>query len=574
MSLLALPEGTLFAQRYQIVRRIAQGGMGAVYEVIHVETERRRALKLMLPSFLQSEEMRRRFRQEARVTARVESEYIVDVLDAGIDEITQMPFLVMEFLTGEELEKRLVRAGRFEPHEVVTYLQQAALALDKTHKASIVHRDLKPANLFLTEREDGSPRIKILDFGIAKLVAEGGTGGPATQLLGTPLYMAPEQFQLGRKISPASDIFALGMIAYTLLVGRAYWQDEVAIANSAYALIGVVMHGPRELPAIRAARHGVELPAEFNEWFQQVTAIDPEERFHSASSAVVALGAVFGIQVAQRTPTVTGSGLRPVPVAPPPREPSYPPPIAPALAPPPAPRPVEAISAPREIPVNAPRSMEAPNLPRVIVMNVSRPPEAPMAPPVQPPQDPRLGEARPFNPHRQSQPSYSNWSPAGTATPEQTPQLPISSPASMPTGPGVSNTAPVGKRGSNALIFVAAGLGAAALISGIGIALFRGKGAPPPDESPAAAQMLAEPPVQSAKPPAEEPPPPPIVIPSGTPIADANATTIPTSAPAPSALPVASNPAPTSDSTIKKPLAPKPPAPKPKAPRVPKMTFD
>lgn len=403
MSLLTLPEGTLFAQRYQIVRRIAQGGMGAVYEVIHVETERRRALKLMLPSFLQSEEMRRRFRQEARVTARVESEYIVDVLDAGIDEITQMPFLVMEYLTGEELEKRLVRAGRFEPHEVVTYLQQAALALDKTHKASIVHRDLKPANLFLTEREDGSPRIKILDFGIAKLVAEGGTGGPATQLLGTPLYMAPEQFQLGRKISPASDIFALGMITYTFLVGRAYWQDEVSIANSAYALIGVVMHGPRELPTIRAARHGVELPAEFNEWFQQVTAIDPEERFHSASSAVVALGAVFDIQVTQRTPTVTGSGLRPVPVAPPPREPSYPPPIAPAFAQP-APRPVEAISAPREIPVSAPRYMEAPSPPRAIAVNVSKPPEAPMAPPVQPPQDPRVGEARPFNPHRQSQP--------------------------------------------------------------------------------------------------------------------------------------------------------------------------
>ncbi|MCK6591229.1 MAG: serine/threonine protein kinase, partial [Polyangiaceae bacterium] len=316
MSLLALPEGTLFAQRYRIVQRIAQGGMGAVYEVIHVETDRRRALKLMLPSFLQNEDMRRRFRQEARVAARIESEYIVDVLDAGVDDATQMPFLVMEFLNGEELEKRLLRTGRFEPYEVVTYLQQSALALDKTHKAAIVHRDLKPANLFLTEREDGSPRIKILDFGIAKLVAEGGTGGPATQILGTPLYMAPEQFQLGRKITPASDIFALGMIAYTLLSGRAYWQDEVAIANNPYALIGVVMHGPKELPTVRAARHGVNLPADFDAWFQQATALDPEERFHSASSAVVALGAVIGNQAAQRTPTVTGSGLRPVPMSP------------------------------------------------------------------------------------------------------------------------------------------------------------------------------------------------------------------------------------------------------------------
>ena len=142
------------------------------------------------------------------------------------------------------------REGGRPPHEVVTYLHQASLALDKTHRASIVHRDLKPGNLFLTERADGSPCIKLLDFGIAKLVAEGATG-PATQLLGTPLYMAPEQYQVGSKLSPAVDIFALGMIAFTLLTGSAYWQEEAVGAGSVYALIATVINGPREAPCAR-----------------------------------------------------------------------------------------------------------------------------------------------------------------------------------------------------------------------------------------------------------------------------------------------------------------------------------
>ena len=109
--------------------------MGTVYEVLHVETERRRALKVMLPHLVSSDELRQRFRQEARVAAKVESAYIVDVFDAGIDENTKMPFLVMELLRGEELGKRLARVKRFSYAETVKYLGQAALALDKTHRA-------------------------------------------------------------------------------------------------------------------------------------------------------------------------------------------------------------------------------------------------------------------------------------------------------------------------------------------------------------------------------------------------------------------------------------------------------
>jgi serine/threonine protein kinase len=312
MSALPLSPGAVFAGRYQIVRCIAQGGMGAVYEVIHIETERRCALKVMLPSLLQSDDMRARFRQEARVTVRVASEYIVDVLDAGIDHATQTPFLVMELLEGEELHRRLRRLGRFAPHEVVTYLHQASLALDKAHRASIVHRDLKPSNLFLSEREDGSPRIKVFDFGIAKLIAEGATG-PVTQTLGTPIYMAPEQFHFDVRLGPAVDIYALGMIAFTLLTGKSYWHDEASVASSPHAVYAAILSGPQEPACARAMRRGVALPPAFDAWFAKVTALEPRARFPTASSALAALGEVFGIPVAQRAPTPTPPPVEPAP---------------------------------------------------------------------------------------------------------------------------------------------------------------------------------------------------------------------------------------------------------------------
>jgi serine/threonine-protein kinase len=284
---ISLDEGALFAGRYRIVRRLAAGGMGAVYEAVHVETERRRALKVMHPHLFQSAEMRERFKQEARIAAHVESEHIVDVSDAGVDEATQMPFLVMELLRGEELSKRLKRLKRLPPGEVITYLQQTALALDRTHASSIVHRDLKPDNLFLTQREDGSPRIKILDFGIAKLVREGTSG--STQSMGTPLYMAPEQYRAGSKLTAAADIYALGMMAYTLLVGEPYWKRDLRGAGDVIAFALVAIQGPQEPASQRAASRGATLPAAFDAWFSRATAVDPARRFARASEAVQAL---------------------------------------------------------------------------------------------------------------------------------------------------------------------------------------------------------------------------------------------------------------------------------------------
>jgi serine/threonine-protein kinase len=323
MSQLQLSDGTVFAARYRIARRIALGGMGAVYEVEHTETLRRLALKVMLPHIVQSGEMRDRFRREAQVAAHIESEHIVSVFDAGIDDATGMPFMVMELLRGEELAQALRRVGRFSPAAVTTFLHQTALALEKTHRANIVHRDLKPENLFLTTTEDGRPRIKVLDFGIAKLVAEGSTQDPSTRSLGTPLYMAPEQFRSGLPISAATDLYALGMIAYTLLVGTSYWAEEAKNSSNVFAFAGAVMAGPGDPASVRARRNAAVLPPAFDAWFSRMTARNPADRFTSALASIGALAEALGVGPASAFSTTGSLGVGappPAPIAPAPAQ--------------------------------------------------------------------------------------------------------------------------------------------------------------------------------------------------------------------------------------------------------------
>ncbi|WP_437964421.1 protein kinase [Sorangium sp. So ce260] len=283
----ALAEGSVFAGRYRLGRVIGVGGMGAVYEAVHLETNRRRALKIMHPTLFESPNLRERFQREAKICAEIESEFIVEVFDAGIDEQTRMPFLVMELLRGEDLDHRIERLGRLPPLEVVTYLHQVALALDRTHRAAIVHRDLKPENIFLTQREDGQPHVKILDFGIAKLVAENASAGRATHGVGTPIYMAPEQFD-GAPLSSATDVYALGMVAYTLLVGASYWVKEEKTGNL-LAILAAASRGRPEPASARAAASGAAMPPSFDAWFEKATALRPEARFQVATQAVRAL---------------------------------------------------------------------------------------------------------------------------------------------------------------------------------------------------------------------------------------------------------------------------------------------
>src|SRR5580704_17413554 len=288
--LLLLP-GACFHERYRVVRRIKDGGMGAVYEVVDDRTDSPRALKVMLPSLLAGAEMRARFALEAKVTGNIASDHLVRVSDAGIDEPTGTPFLVMELLQGEELAALIEKRGPLPPAEVVLYLHQTALALDKTHAAGIVHRDLKPENLFVTHRDDGSPCVKILDFGIAKVVAQG--TAQTTRAVGTPIYMAPEQIRGQATIGPRADLSALGHIAYALLAGEAYWQEELKGASSVFPLLTQIVEGIPEAPALRArGRRGVELPPGFDAWMKKAVATRPDDRFERAVEQIAALAEV------------------------------------------------------------------------------------------------------------------------------------------------------------------------------------------------------------------------------------------------------------------------------------------
>ncbi|MDC3955920.1 protein kinase domain-containing protein [Polyangium jinanense] len=286
-----LAPAQLFHERYRIVRTIRTGGMGAVYEATDERTAGRRALKIIHPNLLaEHADFKARFEREARILGELESDHIVRVIDAGVDVPSGLPFLAMELLRGRDLGMVVTERGALPPGEVRTYLAQAAFALDKTHAAGVVHRDIKPDNLFLTYRDDGSPCLKLLDFGIAKADGHLGIGMQTKTILGSPYFMAPEQIFMDQPIGPAVDVYALGHTAFMLLVGAPYWAEEFEKAPSIITLARCLDNPLPEPPATRARRrHAVELPAAVDAWFSRCVARNPGDRFPSASAALVAL---------------------------------------------------------------------------------------------------------------------------------------------------------------------------------------------------------------------------------------------------------------------------------------------
>jgi serine/threonine-protein kinase len=263
---------------------IGQGGMGVVYEVEHLHTGQRFALKVLTRQPGASVE---RFKREARAVSRIQSDHVVRVTDADVaPELDGAPFLVMDLLEGADLEG--VTGDRpAAPADVVCWLRQVARALVKAHESGIVHRDLKPENIFLTRREDGSPLVKLLDFGIAKMTAEGTSLTQSNSFLGTPGYMAPEQTDTrGPPVTSRADLYALGLITFKLLVGRMYWQ-----AGSLSQLFVQILTDPMPPPSERGSTLG---PA-FDAWFSRACNRDPAHRFSTADQQVEALAEALGV---------------------------------------------------------------------------------------------------------------------------------------------------------------------------------------------------------------------------------------------------------------------------------------
>jgi serine/threonine-protein kinase len=224
--------GRTVAGKYELLSLLGEGGMGAVYYARHLQTLKRCAVKLLLsPELAEHPGVVRRFFREAKASGVVESDNIVQVFDSGTDE-SGLPFMVMELLHGEDVDALRLRLGAISPRSAAKLVAQAAAGLAKAHAAGIIHRDIKPANIFLARRDDGTLTVKLLDFGIAKVkmesLAESGQGlTKSGSLIGTPLYMSPEQAR-GKAdlIDGRTDIWSLGAVLYVLLVGRAPYQSD------------------------------------------------------------------------------------------------------------------------------------------------------------------------------------------------------------------------------------------------------------------------------------------------------------------------------------------------------------
>lgn len=302
-----LTEGTKVKGRYRIEKRLSEGGMGAIYLAEDLTLGTKVALKIMLPEIVNREDLRKKFEDEGEISGKIKGDHIVPVTDKGTDESTGIQFIVMDLLHGEDLATLMARRNGkpLLPTDVITYLSQAAIGLDKIHDSKVVHRDLKPGNMFLTLRDDGTTCLKILDFGLAKR----GKGTPNTTYAGTPVYMAPEQFTMD-VIDSHTDIYALAQIAYELLVGEPYWTEEwqslakkygdsVGMAHFSLMLLQRKDNNDKiEPPTKRARRRSkVSLTPSFNEWFFQASALHMEMRPARASDAIADLALALGVPV-------------------------------------------------------------------------------------------------------------------------------------------------------------------------------------------------------------------------------------------------------------------------------------
>ncbi|MBK6532543.1 MAG: serine/threonine protein kinase [Deltaproteobacteria bacterium] len=292
MSTLAqLSPGTLFAHDFRVVRPLADGGMGSVYVVEQLSTGRERALKLMHPQFVADPNNRRRFADEARAGSRIESDHVVEVIASGVDEASGVPWLAMELLQGETLFDRVEKRGAAPPSEAYEILRQVCHALGAAHRAGLVHRDVKPENIFLasTRREGATVMVKVLDFGIAKVIQD--ARGTATGSMGTPLWMAPEQSDPHGQIGPPTDVWAIGLVAFYLLTGRSFWTTGSLSGSSVAAMMREMLFEPIPPASARAAQLGVGslVPSGFDAWFARAVQREASARFPDASAAVQSL---------------------------------------------------------------------------------------------------------------------------------------------------------------------------------------------------------------------------------------------------------------------------------------------
>lgn len=303
--------GETLMGRYRIEQPLGRGSTGIVFRAHDLPNNCAVAIKFLDPELSRDAAVVARFRTEALTPTRIASEHVVRVLEADVcPELVPLirpddplapavPFLTMELLEGKDLRQYLQERGPLSGPEASEYLSQIAPTLDQAHEVGIVHRDLKPANLFLSRRADGSPLVKVLDFGIAQLADASAARGLGGGLFGTPWYMAPEQAG-GEIATAASDRWALGMVAFRLLTGEGYWAP-----SPIPELLSQILRGPTKLPSEVVRDRGLlpmqRIGSAFDAWFTHACQVDPSRRFATVVEQVTHMQQALETDRASRT---------------------------------------------------------------------------------------------------------------------------------------------------------------------------------------------------------------------------------------------------------------------------------
>jgi serine/threonine-protein kinase len=277
-------EGDVLAGKYRVERVLGVGGMGVVVAATHLQLEERVALKFLVKDALESADAVARFAREARAAVKIKSEHVARVIDVGTLE-TGAPYMVMEYLEGGDLSQVVQAQGPLPIEDAVEFILQACEAIAHAHVLGIVHRDLKPANLFLIRRPDGTNAVKVLDFGISKVMPGKGSSSDNAMtrtraIMGSPLYMSPEQMTSTRDVDGRTDIWALGVILYELLAGRPPFS-----ADTMPQLCGLILSGPT--PSIRTIRPNI--PPGLDAVLRRCLEKDPTRRYPNVAEFAAAL---------------------------------------------------------------------------------------------------------------------------------------------------------------------------------------------------------------------------------------------------------------------------------------------
>jgi hypothetical protein len=290
-------EGEVLADKYRVERILRQGGMGIVVAALHLELRSRVALKFLLPSACTVPEAVSRFLREARAASKIQSPHVVRVTDVGKLE-SGAPFMVMELLRGADLGEIIETRGPLLVPDAVEWVLQACEAIAEAHALGIVHRDLKPSNLFLTRQADGSPFIKVLDFGISKAIGPPDAESTmstttTTAFLGSPAYMSPEQVRSAKSVDARTDIWALGVVLHELLTGAPVYQGE----NVSSLMAMILTDPPTPVRQLRA-----DVPSGLEQVILRCLQKDRARRYATVGELAAALAPFASSSTAQSKP--------------------------------------------------------------------------------------------------------------------------------------------------------------------------------------------------------------------------------------------------------------------------------